>query len=101
MRARTCWRRVRGCLARLHVASFHGRPDLDLTCFLIYVTSTELSALLGEGQMFRLSFPPSCQPAPLTRRQHVRALMEAQPAARDDAARGSSWIPRRRKVTGS
>ena len=46
------------------------------TCFLIYVTATELSALLGEGQMFRLFFRHRSSQHRLTRRQHVRALME-------------------------
>jgi len=46
------------------------------TCFLIYVTATELSALLGEGQMFRLFFRHRSSEHRLTRRQHVRALME-------------------------
>jgi hypothetical protein len=46
------------------------------TCFLIYVTATELSNLLGEGQMFRLFFRHRPNQHRLTRRQHVRALME-------------------------
>ncbi|MGZ3338597.1 MAG: hypothetical protein ACXU9B_02380 [Reyranella sp.] len=46
------------------------------TCFLIYVTATELSALLGEGQLFRLFFRHRSSEHRLTRRQHVRALME-------------------------
>ena len=46
------------------------------TCFLIYVTATELSNLLGEGQMFRLFFRHRSSQHHLTRRQHVRALME-------------------------
>jgi hypothetical protein len=46
------------------------------TCFLIYVTATELSHLLGEGQMFRLFFRHRQSQHRLTRRQHVRALME-------------------------
>ena len=46
------------------------------TCFLIYVTATELSSLLGEGQMFRLFFRHRSNQHRLTRRQHVRALME-------------------------
>jgi hypothetical protein len=46
------------------------------TCFLIYVTATELSALLGEGQLFRLFFRHRASQHRLTRRQHVRALME-------------------------
>ena len=46
------------------------------TCFLIYVTATELSNLLGEGQMFRLFFRHRSSQHRLTRRQHVRALME-------------------------
>lgn len=46
------------------------------TCFLIYVTATELSALLGEGQLFRLFFRHRASQHRLTRRQHVKALME-------------------------
>jgi len=46
------------------------------TCFLIYVTSTELAYLLGEGQLFRLFFRHRSNQHRLTRRQHVRALME-------------------------
>jgi chromate transport protein ChrA len=46
------------------------------TCFLIYVTATELSRLLGEGQLFRLFFRHRSNQHRLTRRQHVRALME-------------------------
>jgi hypothetical protein len=46
------------------------------TCFLIYVTATELSTLLGEGQLFRLFFRHRSSEHRLTRRQHVRALME-------------------------
>jgi hypothetical protein len=46
------------------------------TCFLIYVTWTELSALLGEGQLFRLFFRHRSSEHRLTRRQHARALME-------------------------
>ena len=45
-------------------------------CFLIYVTATELGRLLGEGQMFRLFFRHRSNEHRLTRRQHVRALME-------------------------
>ncbi|MBY0317534.1 MAG: hypothetical protein K2X72_02300 [Reyranella sp.] len=46
------------------------------TCFLIYVTATEIGYLLGEGQMFRLFFRHRSNQHRLTRRQHVRALME-------------------------
>jgi hypothetical protein len=46
------------------------------TCFLIYATATELSRLLGEGQLFRLFFRHRSSQHRLTRRQHVRALME-------------------------
>jgi hypothetical protein len=45
-------------------------------CFLVYVTATELIALLGEGQLFRLFFRHRSSQHRLTRRQHVRALME-------------------------
>jgi hypothetical protein len=40
------------------------------------VTATELSRLLGEGQLFRLFFRHRSNQHRLTRRQHVRALME-------------------------
>lgn len=46
------------------------------TCFLIYVTAAEISTLLGEGQLFRLFFRHRSSEHRLTRRQHVRALME-------------------------
>jgi hypothetical protein len=45
-------------------------------CFLAYTTATELSYLLGEGQLFRLFFRHRSSQHRLTRRQHVRALME-------------------------
>jgi hypothetical protein len=45
-------------------------------CFLLYVTATELSYLLGEGQLFRLFFRHRSSQHRLTRRQHARALME-------------------------
>jgi hypothetical protein len=44
--------------------------------FLIYVTARELAYLMGEGQMFRLFFRHRSNEHRLTRRQHVRALME-------------------------
>jgi hypothetical protein len=46
------------------------------TCFLIWSTATELAHLLGEGQLFRLFFRHRSSQHRLTRRQHVRALME-------------------------
>lgn len=46
------------------------------TCFLIYCAATELSALVGKGQMARLFFRHRSSQHRLTRRQHVRALME-------------------------
>ena len=46
------------------------------TCFVIYVTAAEVSALMGEGQMARLFFRHRSSEHRLTRRQHVRALME-------------------------
>ena len=45
-------------------------------CFVIYVTATELIALLGEGQLYRLFFQHRSNEHRLTRRRHVRALME-------------------------
>jgi hypothetical protein len=46
------------------------------TCFLIFVTANELGALLGEGQWRRLFFHHRSSEFKLTRRQHVRALLE-------------------------
>lgn len=46
------------------------------TCFLIYCTATELGALVGEGQLVRLFFRHRSSQHRLTRRQHIRALME-------------------------
>ncbi len=46
------------------------------TCFVVYVTAAEVSALMGEGQMARLFFRHRSSEHRLTRRQHVRALME-------------------------
>jgi hypothetical protein len=46
------------------------------TCFLIYTTATEIGSLFGEGQWFRLFFRHRSSQHRLTRRQHVRALME-------------------------
>ena len=45
-------------------------------CFLLYVTAIEFNALLGEGQLARLFFHHRSSEHRLTRRQHVRALME-------------------------
>lgn len=45
------------------------------TCFLLYCTATELSALVGEGQMARLFFRHRSSQHRLTRRQHIRALL--------------------------
>ena len=45
------------------------------TCFLIYCAATELSALVGEGQMARLFFRHRSSQHRLTRRQHIRALL--------------------------
>ena len=45
-------------------------------CFLLYVTATEISYLLGEGQLFRLFFRHRSSQHRLTRRRHIRALME-------------------------
>jgi len=47
-----------------------------LFCFLVYVAATELGALTGEGQLLRLFFRHRSRQHRLTRRQHVRALME-------------------------
>ena len=64
---------------RSHDFTWHRFAAIQIwifTCFLIYVTATELSALLGEGQLFRLFFRHRSSQHRLTRRQHVRALME-------------------------
>lgn len=44
-------------------------------CFLIYVTASELNALVGDGQLRRLFLQHRSSEYRLTRRQHVRALM--------------------------
>ena len=46
------------------------------TSFFVYVTATEIGALMGEGQLLRLLFRHRSSEHRLTRRQHVRALME-------------------------
>ena len=45
-------------------------------CFLIYVTASELNALVGDGQLKRLFFHHRSSEYRLTRRQHIRALIE-------------------------
>jgi hypothetical protein len=45
-------------------------------CFLVYVAATEVNSLMGEGQLFRLFFRHRSREHRLTRRQHIRALME-------------------------
>lgn len=45
-------------------------------CFLIYVTATELNALVGQGQLYRLFFRHRSSDYGLTRHQHIRALLE-------------------------
>lgn len=44
--------------------------------FLVYVSASELNALVGEGQLGRLFFRHRSAGHRLTRRQHIRALME-------------------------
>lgn len=46
------------------------------TCFLIYVTASELNALVGDGRLRRLFFHHRSSEYRLTRRQHIRALTE-------------------------
>lgn len=68
-----------GFLAAVASFSWHRFAAIHIwlfVCFLIYVTATELGTLLGEGQMFRLFFRHRSSQHRLTRRQHVRALME-------------------------
>jgi hypothetical protein len=45
-------------------------------CFLIYVTATELRALVGDGQFFRLFFRHRSSEYVLTRHQHIQTLIE-------------------------
>lgn len=45
-------------------------------CFLIYVTASELNALVGDGQLSRLFFHHRSSEYRLTRRQHIRALIQ-------------------------
>lgn len=52
-------------------------------CFLLYVTASELNALVGDGQLRRLFFHHRSSEYGLTRRQHIRALMEISRLARD------------------
>ncbi len=52
-------------------------------CFLLYVTASELNALVGDGQLRRLFFHHRSSEYRLTRRQHIRALMEISQLARD------------------
>lgn len=52
-------------------------------CFLLYVTASELNALVGDGQLRRLFFHHRSSEYRLTRRQHIRALMEISRLARD------------------
>lgn len=51
--------------------------------FLLYVTASELNALVGDGQLRRLFFHHRSSEYRLTRRQHIRALMEISRLARD------------------
>ena len=46
------------------------------TSFFVYVAATEIGDLMGEGQLQRLLFRHRSSEHRLTRRQHVRALME-------------------------
>lgn len=52
-------------------------------CFLLYVTANEMNALVGDGQLRRLFFHHRSSEYRLTRRQHIRALMEISRLARD------------------
>ena len=52
-------------------------------CFLLYVTASELNALVGHGQLRRLFFHHRSSEYGLTRRQHIRALTEISRLARD------------------
>ena len=52
-------------------------------CFLLYVTASELNALVGDGQLRRLFFHHRSSEYRLTRRQHIRALTEISRLARD------------------
>jgi hypothetical protein len=45
-------------------------------CFLIWVTATEFSALVGNNQLFRLFFRHRSSEYGLTRHQHIQTLIE-------------------------
>lgn len=63
----------------IHTFNWHRFAAVQIwifTTFLIYVAATEIGDLMGEGQLFRLLFRHRSSEHRLTRRQHVRALME-------------------------
>ena len=65
--------------AAIHDFTWHRFVAVHLwifVCFLIYVTATELDALVGDGQLRRLFFHHRSSEYRLSRRQHIRALME-------------------------
>jgi hypothetical protein len=72
------------------------------TTFFVYVTATEIGYLMGEGQLLRLLFRHRSSEHRLTRRQHVRALMElsrlAETTPRDQLL-DPSTVPGRRLIT--
>lgn len=61
-------------------------------CFLIYVAASELNALVGDGQFARLFFHHRSSEYRLTRRQHIRALMELSRLA-ENTPRGQLLDP--------
>jgi hypothetical protein len=65
--------------AAMHDFTWHRFVAVNVwifVCFLIYVTATELDALVGDGQLRRLFFHHRSSEYRLSRRQHVRALVE-------------------------
>ena len=63
-------------LATLNWRHFAATQIWIFTTFFIYVSATEIGDLMGEGQLARLLFRHRSSEHRLTRRQHVRALME-------------------------
>ena len=48
-----------------------------LVLFLVYVTFSELNALFGDGELFRILFTRRSSMLKLTRRQRIRTLVSA------------------------
>jgi len=66
-------------LAVQHDFTWHRFAAIQIwifVCFVIYVTASELNVLVGDGQLVRLFFHHRSSEYRLTRRQHIRALVE-------------------------